>query len=648
MTTTHPRSRALRPVLWLCGALVLTCLVYLPGLRGPFVLDDLYNLQPIEAWLKGQVSLQALLFNGTSGMFGRPLAMATLALSASLGGFEPFAFKLGNLLVHLLCGGSIFLLVRHLGQLDPRLRGMGDGTAVLVATLWLLHPLQASTVLYSVQRMAQMSTLFVLVGLWLFVSMRSRIQRGPDRNTLIALFAGIPALLAAGFLSKENALLLPALCLVVELGYYRDAERPREIKAFFGLYLLLPLLAGLAWFAIEPARLLGGYLRRDFDLQERLLTQARALCDYLWKVVAPNPPRMGVYTDDFIVSTGLLSPATTLASILVLLAISATAWKLRARLPALFVGWGIFLVGHSIESSVIPLEIYYEHRNYLPLLGVLLALVGMAVAAGDALGNRGVRSGRIGRVLCGALIALLAFGTFARATIWSSPESLALTAVANHPHSVRANMALVDAALDHGNRELVAQSLQRLTEAENPRTRASGYLNRFYLACALDNAGNPDDLMRGVAQMPARMTYAEPELFGLLFERSAAGCGEVDAAMLGVALAGMVDRAVEQPDSDWAKWQLRYLAARFYERAGLWTRTRQQAQLAWQPGAEPAVAGLLVRAYVATGDLAGAERVYAQAATRIDKASPGDVAGLRWLRSHIEAARRAPGSTDAR
>src|SRR5690606_30775260 len=141
------------------------------------------------------------------------------------------------------------------------------------------------------------------------------------------------------FLAKENGALLPLLCAAVEISYFGDKRRPRPVRAFHWMFTALPLLAGVALFALWPDRLMFGYLGRDFTLVERLLSQPRALCDYFWKLVAPNPPRMGVYTDDFVASTGLLSPPTTLVAILILAGITFAAWRWRQRLPALFFGW---------------------------------------------------------------------------------------------------------------------------------------------------------------------------------------------------------------------------------------------------------------------------------------------------------------------
>lgn len=630
-----------QPRTWLVVSLLITSILYWPGLRGPFLLDDYYNFLPLQEWLAGDRTLRSVLFDGRSGTFGRPLAMASFALNTWYFGYQPYGFKLGNLLVHMLCGGAVYQVILRIALRDRRLAATAPWVALAVASAWLLHPLHASTVLYSVQRMAQLSTLCVLLGLWTFMAAREALAQAPSRRAWLALFLGIPFFSVAGFLAKESAILLPALCLVLELGCYRT--RPRAVKAFFSLFLFLPLAAGSIALAINPGRILDNYSHRDFGLGERLLTQARALCDYLWKTIAPNPPTMGVYTDDYVLSTSLLAPPSTLAALAALLAISALAWRLRGAVPALLLGWTFFLVGHLLESSVIALELYFEHRNYLPMVGVLYALAGLAMAGGEALRQRGLRTRRIAWVLSLGVAALLALGTHGRARAWGSEEALAVSSVFSHPQSVRANMLLVKVAMERNNREAIDQALERLAHAEKPRNRALGLLNRLYLHCALDKQANPEDLAQAMAAMPPRMSNAEPEIFALLVG-SSAGCAGLSDRMLGDAMDTMLDRAATQGDQAWPKWNLRYNAAQFYARAGDWNNTLIQAQLAWQPAAIPAVAEILVEAQLATGDLEGAEQTWREAGQRADPGNAADRAGLAWLRERIDRVRegRAP------
>src|SRR5690606_28740337 len=70
------------------------------------------------------------------------------------------------------------------------------------------------------------------------------------------------------------------------------------------------------------------------------------------------------------------SPPSTAVSILALAIASALAVVVRKRAPGIFVGWFFFLAAHLVESSFLPLELYFEHRNYLPALGLSIAFVG--------------------------------------------------------------------------------------------------------------------------------------------------------------------------------------------------------------------------------------------------------------------------------
>lgn len=366
------------PRLLLIAAMLLTVGLYWAGLKGPFVLDDFENFAGLQRWLAGQDTWQSVVFGQQSLLTARPLAMATFVASAGLGGMDPFTFKLGNLLVHLLCGALIWQVVRLATRQDTVLAKRSDGIALAVAALWLLHPFNASTVLYAVQRMAQLGTLFALAAVWVYLSARAALIAGNTRKAGWQLFALFPLLVIAGFFSKQHAVIAPALCLVLELAYFagRTATTGRRMLAtFFGLFLVAPAVVALAVLVLQPDRLLAGYANYDFTVGERLLTQPRVLMGYLAQLLLPRGALMGLYTDDVMASSGWLSPPSTLYALLGLIAISAGAIAARKKAPGLFAGWFFFLVAHIIESSFLPLDLSFEHRNYLPAVGFVWALV---------------------------------------------------------------------------------------------------------------------------------------------------------------------------------------------------------------------------------------------------------------------------------
>ena len=118
------------------------------------------------------------------------------------------------------------------------------------------------------------------------------------------------------------------------------------------------LAAGLIY-ALLPAGkwLWAGYELRSFTLLERLLTEARVLWFYLGLIVLPRFEAFGLYHDDISLSTGLLMPWTTLPALLGLAGLVGIAWHVRNRAPLLAFGIAWFLIGHSLESTVLPLEI---------------------------------------------------------------------------------------------------------------------------------------------------------------------------------------------------------------------------------------------------------------------------------------------------
>lgn len=627
----------MRSARWLLAAtLLLTVLVYWAGLPGPFLLDDSNNLAPIASWLHGDDSWHHVMFSNGSGLFGRPLSMASLMLSGWLGGYTPYAFKLGNLIVHLLCGVVGWQVLRRALARDTHLTTHPDITAALLAALWLLHPLNVSTVLYAVQRMAQISTLFTLASLSVYLASRQALEQGNGRPALAGLFMLFPLLVMAGLLGKENAAVAPALCLVFELAYFQHSRADKRVLGvFYALFLAVPGLLASVWL-LQPGRLLGGYLIRDFTLSQRLLSESRALMDYVSALLLPRGPSMGVFTDDFVTSTGWLSPPTTLFSVLTLTAIAALAIALRKRAPSVFAGWFFFLAAHAMESSILPLELYFEHRNYLPAFGLLLATAGMAELLTRKLRTQNMSRHQLGWMAAGGFALVLGFATHARAMVWSNEGTLLAQESQHHPSSLRANLAAAWYGINHGNPAIADAAFERLLQSPNPRTRELAHINRVLGDCMSTTHAQSEDLHQAVALAQPKVTLGEMYAFENLAVLTAeSDCAKAGPVELADTIVAMLTAAHAQSNSNLAKFRLRLTAAELYARTGDWTRALPQARLAWQPGADAPVGAFLVRVYVHNGMYAEAERTYAEVARRIKPDSLDDQRGLAALRAFL-------------
>ncbi|MGA9855334.1 MAG: hypothetical protein WBR29_08680, partial [Gammaproteobacteria bacterium] len=435
------------PTIAVLTALTLTVLAYVPGLHGPFLFDDVTSILQNRALaihsLAWDQLAQAMLSSDT-GPMRRPLSMLSFALNIYFNGLDPTAFKITNLVIHLVNGVLVFALLRKIVQywLD---KGILESSIaaywlpLLCASAWLLHPLNLTAVLYVVQRETSLCSLFILAGCVCYVHARLRILAGKSGWWWLYIGTLVSGLLA--ILSKETGLLLPVYLLVIELCVFRFSCKNNRIERglfmFFGLFLLLPFCLGLVWlFGIHHGAPLS-YVGRDFTLSERVMTEMRVIWDYIRWTLFPRLPDLGLYHDDIPLSTGLLTPPTTLLSMLGLGTLLATAgftWKKRP-----WISFGIlwFFTGQILESTVWPLEIAFEHRNYLADMGILISVFGFILTAHSRLLNMRYRIGII-------LALVLTYGavTGMRAYIWRSTLSLVKTQAANHPQSPYATYAL--------------------------------------------------------------------------------------------------------------------------------------------------------------------------------------------------------------
>jgi hypothetical protein len=427
------------PVALLLTALLATAALYWGGLNGPFLFDDSIHITQ-NRWVKieslGYTDL-ARAWNSSFNKFpsDRPLAQLSFGVNHALAGLDPFAFKATNLALHLLTGVMVFvflnLVVRALGN-DPAMHRRGALVAAAAATFWLLHPLHVSTVLYVVQRMAQLSTLGLLVALSCYFLARIQWSRG--RAGLPWLLAVVPAA-AFAFLGKENAVLLPLFLLVGELTVLRrlpPGNRRSAVYATWLVFIALPLALGAYYLATHPGLI--GYGGRDFTLEERVLTQARVLWIYLQWLFVPNVTAFGLFHDDIAVSTGLLAPPTTLAAIVGHAVLLVAALLLSRRQPMFAFGVLFYYAAHALESTIFPLELVFEHRNYLASVGPLLLL-----AYGLIIYAQKLNIARVALPLGALLLLAYSAVTHLRVGHWSSYQDFILTQAEHHPNSPRSN-----------------------------------------------------------------------------------------------------------------------------------------------------------------------------------------------------------------
>jgi tetratricopeptide (TPR) repeat protein len=349
----------------------------------------------------------------------------------------PPAMKYTNLMIHCLCGLAIcwfcFLLAQHLNMSQAH----SGQLALLVTALWLLHPLNTSTTLYVIQRMTQLMALFASLSLVCYLSARRVIEYSPRAATALLCLALFPFALLS-LLSKENGALLLLLIVSMELLFFWQQPLIGLHRWWYRVGVLLPLLIVVAYLAVSAPDSLVLYETRDFHLGERLLTQTRVLSAYLWKILVPTAFGNGLFYDNFAISRSLLDPITTLPSLLFIAALLSSAFIWRRKIPVYSFAVLWFFPMHLLESSYMPLEIYFEHRNYLAMVGPIFAVAwyfrqGLSSNIAEHLKQSL-------RILLAVIAFLAAWSTWALTNLWSEAAVLYSYWAEQRPDSIRAQL----------------------------------------------------------------------------------------------------------------------------------------------------------------------------------------------------------------
>jgi protein O-mannosyl-transferase len=469
--------------------------IYWAGLHGTYLLDDNPNLSAlgdINESTDKFTDIVRFTTEGTAGQLGRPVSLITFALQTHYWQGTVWHFKYVNLMIHLLNGCLIFWLLLYLTRIMALPEKRGLWLALLTTSLWLLHPFQVSTVLYIIQRMTELSALFTLAALLIYVRSRQRFAEGLLTPTAfwisISIGIGLGGILAT--LSKENGVLLILYVLVLEATVLRALPKPRYWQIWCGLFLYLPLFILISYFIWNFNGILDGYDIRHFTLGERLLTQTRILTEYLFKILIPRPNTYGLFHDDYIVSRSLLEPVTTVIAVgfITLMFVAALLWRNKYPIFALGVLW--FLAGHVLESSFIGLMLYFEHRNYLPMLGVLFAIICGAFWMFEQM--RVIYLRKLAILFSAVYLGLFTIATWLETDLWGKPLIQAKLWAEEHPLSRQAQSHVAELFCLAGGTQEAEKYYQHMVEAF---PEDSGpYVLWLSASCHYSDIALPDDM----------------------------------------------------------------------------------------------------------------------------------------------------------
>lgn len=365
--------RTWSPWLALLLCIVFTYLAYRSGFSGSLYYDDFAPLSRL-ARVENVTSALYFIFSDISGPLGRPIAMASFLAHAGDWPDNTAAIFRFNTLIHLANSLLIAGLAFTILDLTRGSRSNNTWLAVGAAILWLLMPIQVSTSLIAIQRMASLSGFFVFSGLLLYTQ-GIRLQLEQRQLGIDLQLTGILLFTSLAVFAKENGALLPVFALVIELTLLARCKvssmwRKQRI-ALLGI-ITLSILAYLAHTTLGAD---SAYLKRPFTLAQRLMTEPQILMEYLRLAFIPSTFDFNPFHDNYEPVANLFATPQALFSFLAFSTLSITAIVFHRRFPLYAFGVLWFLTAHLLESTVISLELYFEHRNYVAMFGPCFAVI---------------------------------------------------------------------------------------------------------------------------------------------------------------------------------------------------------------------------------------------------------------------------------
>ena len=355
---------------WLPIGLITVCVfsIYWHTLHYPFLFDDIHDI--VNNLAIRSLASKAILTSS------RPLAYLSFAVNYRLHGLTVEGYRLINILIHLttalLVRWLILLIFQTPAMRQNRFAVAKNEISLVAALLFAVHPVQTQAVTYIVQRMASLAACFYVLSVCCYLKARL----STNRRWILFIASAIAGV--AGVLTKQNAVTLPLMILLLEFAFFHQGS-PGD---FFRQKRVIVITAtGLATFVVFLVRYSGSLFRTIPPQQGNafsitplayLLTQCRVVWTYLRLLILPTGQNLDY---DYPISPSLTHIPTLFAAIgiIALLGISVFLWN-RQRLASVGILW--YFISLLVESSVIPLpNVIFEHRIYLPSVGIVIAVL---------------------------------------------------------------------------------------------------------------------------------------------------------------------------------------------------------------------------------------------------------------------------------
>jgi len=348
------------------------------------------------------------------------------------------------------------------------------------------------------------------MSMYFYTMGRTALDR--KRRLLYLVLAFTAFVLSFG--SKENAALLPLSILLYEGIIVQADVGPwiRRNKTYVLVALGIILILGILYAQYRRGGFLfflKDYEERPFTLAQRLLTQPRVLFFYLSLIFYPLPGRLSI-AHSFDVSTSLFDPWITFFVILSMAGAVILAVLFSRKYRIFSFSFLFFLVNHLLESSLLPLELVFEHRNYIPSMVAFVPIaIGICVLFGryaNAPAMRGILAAFIVLLFVG-----LGHATYLRNFDWRSEQALWADAATKAPDQFRPHHNLGVAYQKQGRLQDAIAEFEKALNSKGVNRKTEKVVTYYQLGRVHDQLGDlqkSKNFYEKALQMDANLSHA--------------------------------------------------------------------------------------------------------------------------------------------
>jgi tetratricopeptide (TPR) repeat protein len=422
-----------KSILHLLFILLIILAAYSNTFNVPFHFDDKSRIieNPHIKDLKNLLVPAEIIKNSWANRY---VGYLVLALNNKIHGLDVPGYHIVNITIHIINSILLYLLI-ILTFRTPRfhddkapLKKLSVIIALFSSLLFAAHPVQTQAVTYIVQRFTSLATLFYLLSLIMFI--KARLTTTSLKIFIFYVISLLSAILAMN--CKQIAFTLPIIIILYEVLFFRGRMKWRIVALIPLVLTMLIIPISLIGIDTPLSEVFGDVsnvtkAHTEMSRLDYLFTESRVLITYMRLALLPMNQSLDY---DYPKFSSFMNGEVLLSFLLLLLLLLFALYiliKSRGNNALRIVSFGIlwFFITLSVESSFIPIaDVIFEHRLYLPMAGIVMAITTLLYSSLYGLRIRGITTERIVIYSLCLMLFLFACTTYTRNTIWKDKETL--------------------------------------------------------------------------------------------------------------------------------------------------------------------------------------------------------------------------------